>query len=291
MFFVILGGVTHTSPLDKTYFLRADTSGIAGARPTTQWNYFYNCGSGNNDCGKPVPALPFGYAWLGGGDGAPSSLLGSHGKHTTSFSYYYMWRFGWVFYLMGLLFTVFAFFTSMLAVCSRLGSFLGALMTMAALFFFTLGASLMTAEFVKARNQFNHAGLSAHLGKYAFGFTWAAWACLFLSMILLCIGGAVGESRRQRRRESKVSDVRDVLVTPTANTGGGRFDFYRDQPRTAPKMTLHELTLGRQTVRGVGTGDGGLWAAWRSIMKRRLGEINDDEVTNLRARRGPHMDK
>ncbi|KAG4033249.1 hypothetical protein MFRU_005g02620 [Monilinia fructicola] len=229
MFFVILGGVTHTSPLDKTYFLRADTSGIAGARPTTQWNYFYNCGSGNNDCGKPVPALPFGYAWLGGGDGAPSSLLGSHGKHTTSFSYYYMWRFGWVFYLMGLLFTVFAFFTSMLAVCSRLGSFLGALMTMAALFFFTLGASLMTAEFVKARNQFNHAGLSAHLGKYAFGFTWAAWACLFLSMILLCIGGAVGESRRQRRRESKVSDVRDVLVTPTANTGGGRFDFYRDQ--------------------------------------------------------------
>lgn len=63
------------------------------------------------------------------------------------------------------------------------------------------------------------------------------------------------------------------------------------EARTAPKMTLHELTLGRQTVRGVGTGDGGLWAAWRSIMKRRLGEINDDEVTNLRARRGPHMDK
>ncbi|QSZ32434.1 hypothetical protein DSL72_002008 [Monilinia vaccinii-corymbosi] len=235
MFFVILGGVTHTSPLNKTQFLRADTSGIKGARPITQWNYFYTCGSGNTDCGKPVPALPFGYAWLGGGDGAPTSLLGSHGKHTTSYPYYYIWRFGWVFYLMGLVLTVIAFFTSMLAVCSRLGSFLGALMTAAALFFFSLGASLMTAEFVKARNQFNRAGMSAHIGRYAFGFTWAAWACLFLSTILLCIGGTTGESRRQRRRESR-SEIRDVpITTTTAGTGGiggiggGRFNFYRDQ--------------------------------------------------------------
>lgn len=67
-----------------------------------------------------------------------------HGKNTTSSSYYYMWRFGWVFYLMGLVFAVLAFFTAMLAACSRLGSYLGALMTTVALFFFTLGASLMT---------------------------------------------------------------------------------------------------------------------------------------------------
>lgn len=76
MFFVILGGQTHTSPLSRSYFLRADTSGITGARPVTQWNYFYNCGADNRDCGSAVPALPFGYAWGGGGEGAPSSLLG-----------------------------------------------------------------------------------------------------------------------------------------------------------------------------------------------------------------------
>lgn len=76
MFFVVLGGQSSTTPLDKTYFLKADTSSITGARPVSQWNYFYTCGDGNNNCGKAVPALPFGYAWVGGGDGAPSSLLG-----------------------------------------------------------------------------------------------------------------------------------------------------------------------------------------------------------------------
>lgn len=76
MFFVVLSGVKTTTPLNNTYFLSADTSSITGARPVSQWTYFYVCGSGNTDCGKPVPDLPIGYAWIGGGSGAPTSLLG-----------------------------------------------------------------------------------------------------------------------------------------------------------------------------------------------------------------------
>ena len=67
-----------------------------------------------------------------------------YGKNTTSKYYYYMWRFGWVFYLLALVFDVFAFFTSLLAPCSRLASgFSGAVLGFA-LFWFTLAASLMT---------------------------------------------------------------------------------------------------------------------------------------------------
>lgn len=76
MFFVILSGVTDTTPLNKTYFLRADTSSIPGARAISQWTYFYVCGEGNTNCGSPVPALPFGYAWVGDSTGVPASLLG-----------------------------------------------------------------------------------------------------------------------------------------------------------------------------------------------------------------------
>lgn len=76
MLFVVLSGVSNHTPLNKTYFLQADTSSITGARPVSQWTYFYVCGSGNTDCGKPVPDLPFGYAWIGGGANAPSQLLG-----------------------------------------------------------------------------------------------------------------------------------------------------------------------------------------------------------------------
>lgn len=77
LFFVVLSGVKHTTPLSKTYFLKADTSAIAGSgRAVSQWTYFYVCGEGNNNCGSPVPALPFGYAWVGGSNGAPAALIG-----------------------------------------------------------------------------------------------------------------------------------------------------------------------------------------------------------------------
>jgi hypothetical protein len=77
MFFVILSGVTNSTPLNKTYFLRADTSSIAGAgRAISQWTFFYVCGANNQHCGRPVPDLPFGYAWVGDSAGAPAALVG-----------------------------------------------------------------------------------------------------------------------------------------------------------------------------------------------------------------------
>ena len=77
MFFVVLSGVSYTTPLKSTYFLRADTSGLPGTtRAVSQWTYFYICGEGNQDCGTPVPALPFGYAWRGDNAGVPAGLTG-----------------------------------------------------------------------------------------------------------------------------------------------------------------------------------------------------------------------
>lgn len=77
LFLVVLSGVKDHSPLNKVYFLSADTSSIAGSgRSVSQWTYFYVCGDNNADCGKPVPALPLGYAWVGGSAGAPSELVG-----------------------------------------------------------------------------------------------------------------------------------------------------------------------------------------------------------------------
>jgi len=192
LFFVILSGVKNTTPLNKTYFLEADTSSIDGARAVSRWTYFYICGAGNTDCGAPVPDLPLGYAWIGGQEGVPGALLGSLGKGTTSKYYYYMWRFGWVFYLLALIFDVFAFFTAALAPCSRLASGMAGLLISIALFWMSLGAALMTVTFVKMRNVFQANNIPASLGRYAFGFTWGAWAAMFLATILLFLGCGLG---------------------------------------------------------------------------------------------------
>ncbi|KAI1343442.1 SUR7/PalI family-domain-containing protein [Xylariaceae sp. FL0016] len=188
LFFIILSGVSNTTPLNQTYFLRADTSGIDGARSVTQWAYFYVCEPGNVGCSGARPAPALGWAWDSRASGVPDALMGSYGSHTTSEFYYYMWRFGWVLYLIALIFTVCAFFTGFVACCGRLGSAIAALASAGALFFLTIAVSLMTAVFVKMRNVFISDGHSASLGKYAFGFSWGAWAALFIATVLYCIG-------------------------------------------------------------------------------------------------------
>jgi hypothetical protein len=216
MIFVIISGVSNVTPLTKTYFLQADTSGIQGARPVSQWTFFYVCGEGNQNCGNAVPALPFGAAWIGGGQGAPADILGKHYHGTTSSYYYYMWRFGWVFYLISFFFNVFGFIGALVAPCSRLGSAFSGMLTFIALGFMSVAAPLMTAEFIKARNSFRAQGISAKIGVYAFAWTWAAWACMLIATIFLFVGcgvtsrsdsttktgGNTGFFRRQRSRRS-----------------------------------------------------------------------------------------
>ncbi|KAI0835473.1 SUR7/PalI family-domain-containing protein [Hypoxylon sp. FL0890] len=194
LWFIILSAVTTTSPLSQTYFLSADTSGITGARPVTQWAYFYICGEGNLDCSPAAPAPPLGWAWSGNPTNAPEALVGSHGGDTTSFYYYYMWRFGWVFYLITLVFSVLAFFAGFIACCGRLGSAIAGLTALVALFFHTIATSMMTAVFVRMRNVFIANGRTASLGQYAFGFCWGSWTALLIATILFCIGIRGGDS-------------------------------------------------------------------------------------------------
>lgn len=86
----------------------------------------------------------------------PSDLIGSYGDGTTSYYYWYMWRFGWVFYLLALFFEVLAFFAGFLACCSRLGSIFTGLISLVALVFLTVAVSLMTYVFLS----FCHASLN-----------------------------------------------------------------------------------------------------------------------------------
>ncbi|KAH7176542.1 SUR7/PalI family-domain-containing protein [Dactylonectria macrodidyma] len=219
LFFIILPGVTNTAPLRLTYFLRADTDGITGARDTTQWTFFYFCGLNNKDCGRARPAPAFGRAWDSNADNVPSQLIGSHGGDTTSTKFFYLWRFAWVLILITLFFEILAFFSGFLACCGRLGAAISGLISAVALFFSSVAMSLMTATFVLARNAFRSDNRDANIGSYAFGFAWASWAALFLATILFCIGlrgdkrspsGGHSWGRRRRSVRSHTYDGRRV---------------------------------------------------------------------------------
>lgn len=215
-FFIILPGVTDRSPLNKTYFLQADTNGIQGARDTTQWTYFYFCGENNRDCGNARPAPAFGKAWDSNANGAPDSLIGGHGGDTTSSYYYYMWRFGWVWFLIALFFSIVAFFSGFLACCGRIGAFISSMFSMLALVFWTLAAVFMTVVFVKARDAFKSDGRDAHLGRWAFGWAWGGFASVLIATVLFCLN--IRKSKKERYAAHPPRH-RGVM-------GGRRFPFF-----------------------------------------------------------------
>jgi hypothetical protein len=142
------------------------------------------------------------------------------------------------FILIGLFFATLALFTGLVAMCTRIGSYISGFLSWLALTFQTITTCLMTyvlstlslcpiicdtnnwvksAVFVQGRNAFNRNGQSSRLGVKAFAFMWTATACLFLSCMLYCLGGAVGRkeggySGREHRRRGFFSSQRSNSV-------------------------------------------------------------------------------
>ncbi|KAL2065602.1 hypothetical protein VTL71DRAFT_3272 [Oculimacula yallundae] len=218
MFFVVLSGVKDTTPLNKSWFLRVDTSSLPSAgRAQSYFTYWKVCATGGGQCGSTIPAIPLGAIWRGETQAVPAGLVGNHYHGTTSSYYYYLWRFGWVFYLMSITLTGLTFITSLLAPCSRLASGVSGLLLAFSLFWFSLAASLMTAVFVKTRDEFKSAGIDAVIGRYAFGFTWGAWAAMFIATVFLFLGCGV----------SRKND--DNVRTKRSGGGMGNIPFFRRQ--------------------------------------------------------------
>jgi len=214
LFFVVLAGITDTTPLNDTYFLSVDRSTLTGSQKGTgdeYWTLWQTCttdANGNEVCPKAAAAYPFNLGDYVSGNGTSSvyEFLNRSGF------YYYTTRFEFAFYLIALTFTVLTFFASLLALCSRLGGAISALFCGLALVFLLTAASLMTAWTVTAKNALAQAGISASLGVKAYGFTWGAVGCLIVSFFFYC--GVCCSSRNRAVKEDYVATDPAVTTTP-----------------------------------------------------------------------------
>lgn len=75
---------------------------------------------------------------------SPDSICALLTQWISGHKYYFLSRFMFAFILIGLFFAVCSFFLGLLALCSRIGSFLSSALCSVALFFQILTASLMT---------------------------------------------------------------------------------------------------------------------------------------------------
>ncbi|KAJ6020624.1 hypothetical protein N7540_006128 [Penicillium herquei] len=205
IFLTLLGGARNSTPLNQIYFLQANTSSIPGAADLSRWTFWNVCNvtDGKNVCGSSHPDFPFDPPSSSNFDtteNVPQQFIGT--KH-----YYLTSRFMFPFIIIGLFFAVVSLFTGLLAMCTRVGSYLSGFISWLALTFQVITTCLMTAVFVQGRDAFNSNGQSAKLGVKAFAFMWTASTCLFLSCLCYCLGGAVGRKdtggytgRKERRR-------------------------------------------------------------------------------------------
>ncbi|RDA89185.1 hypothetical protein CP532_0518 [Ophiocordyceps camponoti-leonardi (nom. inval.)] len=230
LWFIILSGVTRGTPLKHTYFLRADTSNITGARDITQWAYFRICGDRNHDC-HAHGAQSFGRAWAPHAENVPPALMGKWDDHTSSFHYFMMWRFGWVFLIFTFFFLHVALFSALIACCGRRGSIFTLLMCIITWFWYTLAVSIITAVFCQARSKFLRAGRKARIGSWAFGFLWSSYACVILACFYF-----LWSSRIFKRRYEDDADNKAI----TAGRGGAAAVFWRRRSFSRSRQNLDD---------------------------------------------------
>ena len=79
-----------------------------------------------------------------------------------------------------------------------------------------IAASLMTSVFVRGRNAFQDAGISASLGAKAFGFAWASVGCLLFATFGFCCAACVpGRYRKQNVGYTRTSRFWNRRNLPT----------------------------------------------------------------------------
>ncbi|KAL3477772.1 SUR7-domain-containing protein [Aspergillus californicus] len=215
MWLVFLGGVRNSNPLNQIYFLQVDTSNIPGAPALSRWTWWNLCAveNGDSQCGTSHPDFPFdppGSRTFDTETNIPPAFIGTNHYFLTS-------RFSWPFMIIALFFGVISFFTGLLAMCTRIGSYLSALMAWCALFFQIIVTCLITAVFVQGRREFNNNNQTAKLGVKAFAFLWTAVACLIIASVTYCMGGTVGKrdtgyTGRKHRRRGFFSTARQPSV-------------------------------------------------------------------------------
>ncbi|SCU86124.1 LAME_0D04610g1_1 [Lachancea meyersii CBS 8951] len=175
---IVLSGSTTNFPVDRFYWLQADTSGISGA-PSGQarWTFWGLCSRDASNklvCPDLAPAYPisprdnFGQAAT---SELPSDFVSSRS------TYYYLTRFAFCFFWIALAFLGVSLLLYAFSWCSYSFTKVVFLLASVGALFDVAAVSCQTAATVMARNAFHDAGRSANISATLFGIAWASVAC------------------------------------------------------------------------------------------------------------------
>ncbi len=182
---IILSGSMTNYPVDRFYWVQADTSGIPNAANTTRWTFWGACSitDGHTTCGDHLsPAAPI----------SPLDNFKTKVNVPQKFidhrnRYYYLSRFSFCFFWIALAFIGVAFLLYILSFCSKIILQVVLILSIVGFIFNMVAVVLQTAVSVMGRNAFHDANRSAKVSAPLLAIAWASFVVAFLDMCLTIV--------------------------------------------------------------------------------------------------------
>lgn len=210
---IVLSGSIDHFPINKFYWIEADTSGIGSAPSLSRWTFW---GLASEDNGKNVknslsPAYPF----------SPVDNFDTTQNVPKDFvdnrdTYYYLTRFAFAFFWIALAFVGVSLIISIFSVFSYSIIKVNSWLTTLAFLFIAGAVAFMTAATVLGRNAFKNANRYVHLGPALYGISWAA---VVVSLILFFIswGELIAASYKKHKSRVKAQKGEEAYIPQEQN--------------------------------------------------------------------------
>lgn len=178
---MVLSGSSKHFPLNKFYWLYADTSDIKGAPSNGAWTFWGVCEKDDFSKCTLGPAYPISPVDnFSTKKGIPQKFIDNRD------TFYYLTRFSFAFTIVALCFTGVALIIDVLGFCFTIIDRVVIAFVSFGLFFIAGTAAMQTAAVVLAKQAFNDNNIKAHLGVKLLAITWAAVACLIIIFFNTC---------------------------------------------------------------------------------------------------------
>ncbi|KAI5956818.1 SUR7 [Candida jiufengensis] len=196
LIFTVLSGSSKHTPLNKFYWLEADTRSIPNAPASrSAWTFWGVCDK--NDFGNCLlgPAYP-----LSPVDNFDTTNNIPEKFKSQQSTFYYLSRFAFAFCLIALGFAGLAFIIDLLGFCFVVIDKIVIFLVTIALFFMAGFASFQTAVVVLAKQAFHSDDRSASIGVKSMAIMWASFACLLICWVITLSANIVNSYKKHMKR-------------------------------------------------------------------------------------------
>ncbi|EER34042.1 hypothetical protein CTRG_02860 [Candida tropicalis MYA-3404] len=229
LIFTVLSGSSKHAPLNKFYWLQADTSDIPNAPANrSAWTFWGVCDKNDfSNCllGPAYPIDP--QDNFGTTENVPEDFLNNEN------TFYYLSRFSFAFCLIALAFVGLAFIIDILGLCFEIIDKVVIILITIALIFMAGFAAMQTGVTVLAKNAFRNADRYAHVGAKSMGIMWAAFVCILICWVLTFSANIANSYRKHMNRVKAEKQAANGGVPILGPNDGDESSFTRVNPPSA----------------------------------------------------------